>query len=60
MSSGVQVFPPPGYQFRGAQATGAVDKNGGRVWIPQALNEDDQIGLICGYAGMFLYRPTTR
>jgi hypothetical protein len=58
--SGLEVFPPPGYQFRSAQVTGVVDKAGSRVFIPKSLSEDDALGLICSYTGVFLYRPTSR
>jgi hypothetical protein len=48
-----------GYQFRGAQGTGVVDvSSSGRAWLPAAASEDEALGLVCGYAGFLLYRPT--
>jgi hypothetical protein len=56
---GGQVSKTLGYQFRGAPGQAGVDVSGaGRAWVPPSASEDDLLGLVCGYAGFFLYRPT--
>jgi len=48
-----------GYRFKGPRGQqGVVDVTAhGRAWLPAALPEDESLGLVCGYAGLFLYRP---
>jgi hypothetical protein len=56
--SGHEIMKALGYDFRGAKGTGAVDVTGtGRAWMPATESEDEQLGLVCSYAGFMLYRP---
>lgn len=56
---GAQLSSALGYHFVAADQEGAVDVGGkGRAWAPANMAEEDLFGLVCSYAGLFLYRPT--
>jgi hypothetical protein len=56
---GAQVSTALGYHFTSPSGEGAVDVTGnGRAWVPNDLDEEPLFDLVCGYAGLFLYRPT--
>ena len=58
--NGAHVNAPLGYEFRGAQGSGAIDVSvNGRAWLPSNASEDQSLALVCSYAGFLLYRPTS-
>jgi hypothetical protein len=55
---GRRVASALGYAFRGPAGTGVVDvSQSGRAWLPASPSEDEQLGLICGYASVMLAQP---
>lgn len=57
---GAKVSSALGYHFRGPHGEGAVDVTGsGRAWLPAQVDQEESFALVCQYAGLFLYRPTS-
>jgi hypothetical protein len=59
-ASGGKVREALGYELRGPVARGAVDVSAsGRAWLPTGVSADEELALVCAYASLLLYRPTT-